>query len=876
MKRLGLLGLLVVLATAGESCADLPTLTANTCGNGVIDPGEDCDSFPSAGCHPAGAAQQCHYKCTSCPSGWGCDAKLDICREPIGSFGAAVSSFETPSERLEVADFDADGKKDLVAHSSRDATGSETLRVFFFEGNNVATSLPLSASVLSPVILDIDLDKEKHSDLMFATGGAGINVMLGRSDRTLGPVAFPRFPFAPGSAARFVRVDGINLPLPVSFLNALPAVFAQLEPPNYQIAIATSAGDPSENVISALDRKPDAILDGSLIATNINESSTCDELVWVYAGESIIRSVDVCFPGSGLPKADPMGGNHVKALITADERIGAGPIPADVNNDGHIDLLFQGEEKWYVAFGKGDGTFSGSPDLTATKTTGTLSCDVVNPGAIKDMLIAFGGCRNLLAGYPTRAKFRATDKPLLAVGAISLKFPFGAITRVDKVTSPITAPTDVTLRLVPVAIGTREWSIARFDDFNANNYVDAVAASHNTSDIDFFNGTGGDTFNPGRLRTDAPISHLTAADFDGDLVNDLGFVEKGAGGGNLDAVGVAYGNFAGPPATPLRLGLFPNIIQAQSAKAAGFDNTFEFGVMYKGEASTDLIAILQGNGDRQLLSPFSLSAPVGSKFLQADPVLLSAGDFDGDGVIDAVALAIDITERTELGALRPWFVKGRGEGRFNTPAVGEPITAFTVTQGGQSIAVARGADLNGDKTDEAVVLAPAGDENGKPPTLITYAMKSKAPAASAPVPIPLGAEAGLLIRLQLELADVDGDGKIDAVIGAYGRSKSFVIIAWGNGDGTFDVAGKTVVETGATAPPRDFALTQLDTDPARELLIANEEGTYAIQVDGRVVKATKILPPAAAVVAGDLNGDGLPDIAISRSHRVTIFPGVSR
>src|SRR5579883_2961361 len=84
----------LALAASLACCADLPSLDAGVCGNGVIDPGEDCDTYPvgpGTSCRPPGdPVGQCRLDCTpgsghACPSGWGCGTDA-VCREPNGSF----------------------------------------------------------------------------------------------------------------------------------------------------------------------------------------------------------------------------------------------------------------------------------------------------------------------------------------------------------------------------------------------------------------------------------------------------------------------------------------------------------------------------------------------------------------------------------------------------------------------------------------------------------------------------------------------------------------------------------------------------------------------------------------------------------------------
>ena len=80
------------LLTLTTRCAVLPDIPAGTCGNGVLEPPEDCDTFTlqaASLCRPKGTAGECHLDCRArsdgtrpaCPAGWGCDRE-GLCRAP--------------------------------------------------------------------------------------------------------------------------------------------------------------------------------------------------------------------------------------------------------------------------------------------------------------------------------------------------------------------------------------------------------------------------------------------------------------------------------------------------------------------------------------------------------------------------------------------------------------------------------------------------------------------------------------------------------------------------------------------------------------------------------------------------------------------------
>src|SRR5688572_12331500 len=76
-----LAALIVVTAPA---CAELPGVPSGTCGNLVLDPGEDCDQ-PGAACIAPGRLGQCRYACAPAsqhcadPSAQGCGCAGGAC-----------------------------------------------------------------------------------------------------------------------------------------------------------------------------------------------------------------------------------------------------------------------------------------------------------------------------------------------------------------------------------------------------------------------------------------------------------------------------------------------------------------------------------------------------------------------------------------------------------------------------------------------------------------------------------------------------------------------------------------------------------------------------------------------------------------------------
>ncbi len=192
---------LVFWTVALPSCATLPGIQASLCGNGVLDPGEECDSLaPSSGgaaCAAPGAANQCRFVCSSgasCPAGYGCGSDL-VCRKATGSFESNSRRVTGELVSLELADFDGDGHEDVLAQ------GKTSIRVNYMdkEGYLAKTiSVPISRGRITCRSLSEDklatitlLDTELSGG---ATGG-GLSVFRGRPDRSIAPMIYPFVPF---------------------------------------------------------------------------------------------------------------------------------------------------------------------------------------------------------------------------------------------------------------------------------------------------------------------------------------------------------------------------------------------------------------------------------------------------------------------------------------------------------------------------------------------------------------------------------------------------------------------------------------------------------------------------------------------------------
>ena len=385
MKRSSLL---LALALPLGGCTELGPISAGICGNGVVEAGEDCDQ-PGGSCVAPGKSFECRYSCekTACQAGWMCGADK-VCREPTGTFLPAQI---VPAElQLDVTTAEIDGKApaDLVS-----ATFSGKLSVHY-GGNDFKDTAEFQSLPIKPATGNLT-EGDDADDIVHVTEAA-LGVLLGSEEKTLSPVAYSPIPVK-DAGARFVILDG-KLPLlpkdpknPADYRDLRFYAFDEiLEITGNKISDAFS-NKPDQTIVTLpFEAKNLLPLGGDIPWGKIDErpASPCQELVLMEMGAGEVNIYSPCKAAGyawnddffALPKVKLANGAH----------LGFGGSLADLNGDGHLDLLLLSDEETavkkpdgteelryrsYVAFGAGDGTFNstlpvvpGSVDHTAAPT----------------------------------------------------------------------------------------------------------------------------------------------------------------------------------------------------------------------------------------------------------------------------------------------------------------------------------------------------------------------------------------------------------------------------------------------------------------------------------------------------------------------------
>ena len=237
---------------------------------------------------------------------------------------------------------------------------------------------------------------------------------------------------------------------------------------------------------------------------------------------------------------------------------------------------------------------------------------------------------------------------------------------------------------------------------------------------------------------------------------------------------------------------------------------------------------------------------------------IAATDLNGDGHLDLVT--------DSWGTDQVAIVHGDGHGRFDSPGI-------LVAVGRHPYQRARAADVNGDGDADIVTSNLDGHD-------LTVLLADGKGAFHQPPGSPFAAGDG---PFGLALGDVNGDGHVDAVVVNSPGSTSDqagidgVTLLLGDGRGEFR---KTAQSPFPTDPrPNRVAIGDLDGDGIADIAVSTPDSDrvaiFLMSKTGAVA-AKQLLTIAGGpkgVAIGDLNGDGRPDIAIGRNsgNRLTLL-----
>ncbi len=541
---------------------------------------------------------------------------------------------------------------------------------------------------------------------------------------------------------------------------------------------------------------------------------------------------------------------HVTEAVSPAGPLDAGGNPkgvaaGDLNGDQFPDLAAVSRVTNTVGvwLGNGDGTFRARRDFAlpaGDQPTAVLIADV-NADGRPDLVTANAGPANSVSVFLAAAQGGPfLDRQDFPVGGGPVALAAGDLNGDGRTDLVAANGEDQTLDYlrgdgnggfaaaveIPEAFEPSAVAVA---DVTGDGRADLVWAAKQSGAVKVL--PGGATFDPAREPTVYTVGSgpaaLTVADVTGDGRPDVVTADQAANSFTV-LKGLPDGSLSKLPA--LAGGLAPADVVVTDVNRDGTADVI-------GANRNDTLDVFLGTSGGTFAPRRGLAAG-------SDQTAVAAADFNRDGAPDLVVA------NGAPGQLR--LLLGNGDGTF--------LTAGAFLVGPEPDAVAVG-DVDGDGFPDAVTANNAagtidvalGNGDG------TFQPRRAFAVDGAPV--------------SASLADLNNDGRLDAVTAD--RAGGRVSVLLGNGDGTFRALGRYAVGAG----PQAVVAQDIDLDGIPDLVSADErDGTLSVLWgigDGtftdRVVLAVGEEPLAVAVA--DVNGDGRPDLlsADKRAGAVSVI-----
>jgi uncharacterized repeat protein (TIGR01451 family) len=727
---------------------------------------------------------------------------------PSGTFSAGTSP-----DAADIGDFDRDGKLDLAIANN----GSNDVSILRGNGNGTfQTAVPYAAGSNPHGIAVADLNRDGKADLVVANSGSGnVSILLGTGTGTFLTAVNYSAGTNPESVAvgDFNRDGKLDLAAANSGSNNVSILLGNGDG-TFQTATNVNAGTSPFSVVAA-DLNGDGKLDLSVANSGSNNVSV---LIGTGAG-TFVAAVNY---GTGT---SPRG-------VTA----------GDFNNDGKPDLATAnyGSNNVSILIGNGNGTLGAASNSGAGTNPGALVRGDFNRDGKADLATANNGSSDVSVVLNT-----CPVPDLTITKTHTGSFTQGDTGKVYTITvsnignaatdgSTVTVTDTIPSGLAPTALSGTGWTCvvsgvtcSRSDTLNAGGSYPAISLTVNVANSAPATVTntaivsGGGELNSSNSSTSDPatVAPLT----------DLVIASSHLGNFTQGDVGRSYRvivrNAGGLPTS--------GTITAIDTLPSGLTAT-----------------AISGSGWTCTLATLTCTR---------SDVLAASSSFP------AIAITVNVSATAPSSVSNAATVSGGGETNTGNDTANDPTTIWssqTCGSFGAGVGYATGgyptafatADFNHDgKPDLAVtnnyssnVSILLGDGTGSFAAAVNYSVGNN------PYSIATG--------------DFNNDGVVDLAVANPGSSSISILL--GIGDGTFAPA----IAYADSDTPESVIVGDFNSDGNADIAVVNYYQTVSVWLGaGNGTFQARVNYPnpiygGSSIVSADLNGDGVPDLAVAGSY----------